>query len=327
MTFAACNFNPSSCSARPMSHCLVRVLLVACVVSIFPGSARAQDDREKRLEQFNAIEWVDGPAVGKLGSIAQAAVPASCRFTESKGAKEFMELTENPTSGEEVGALFCETATPGNPAENKRWFVIFEFDESGYVKDDEKSSLDANAILTTLREGQREGNKERRRRGWSELTLDGWKRAPYYDDRTNNLTWAVSVSDQEDTTVNHSVRLLGRGGVLKVDLVIDPGTFDRALPAFDSIIDGTSFVAGQRYAEWREGDKVAAYGLTALVAGGAGAAAVKLGRFGKLWKPIAAFFAAAWKVLAVAVAGAAAKVKAFFNKKKSQETAGSTDAA
>ena len=40
-------------------------------------------------------------------------------------------------------------------------------------------------------------------------------------------------------------------------------------------------------AEWVSGDKVAAYGLAALVAGGAGAAAVKVGLFASLAKVIA----------------------------------------
>ena len=324
MTFAAVNSRPSQRAVPSIATYGVRSLALAGAVMVLSSSVGAQQNDERRRAQFNSIEWVDGPATGRLGDIANAAVPTSCRFTEANGAKSFMEFTENPTSGDELGVLLCETLTPGNPAESKRWFVIFEFDKSGYVKDDEKSSLDAAKILATLQAGQKEGNKERRRRGWDELTLDGWARAPYYDDETHNLTWAVSVSSREDTTINHSVRLLGRGGVLKVDLVSDPGTFEGALSAFDSIIGGTSFVAGQRYAEWRQGDKVAAYGLTALVAGGAGAAAVKLGLFGKLWKPIAAFFAAAWKLIAVAAAGVATRFKSLF-RRKSAETPGSTD--
>jgi uncharacterized membrane-anchored protein len=315
MTFAVISSNSPRRAIRRLLRCLVPSLALTTALALAASDTRAQDtDEDNKRALFNAIQWVDGPATGNLRGVAEAAVPATCRFTEADGAKKFMELTENPTSGEEVGALLCETQTPGNPADAKRWFVIFEFDESGYVKDDEKSSLDADKILATLRAGQKEGNRERRRRGWDELQLDGWARAPYYDERTHNLTWAVRVVDPTDTTINHSVRLLGRGGVLKVDLVSDPSTFENALPAFDSIIDGTSFVAGQRYAEWREGDKVAAYGLTALVAGGAGAAAMKLGLFGKLWKVVATFFAAAWKAIAIAVAGIAAKVRSFFGK-------------
>jgi len=43
------------------------------------------------------------------------------------------------------------------------------------------------------------------------------------------------------------------------------------------MIGGFSYSSGYKYAEWRSGDKVAAYGLTALVAGGAGVALVKSG--------------------------------------------------
>ena len=57
-----------------------------------------------------------------------------------------------------------------------------------------------------------------------------------------------------------------------------------AVPDFDKLLAGFEFATGNRYAEWVKGDKVAAYGLTALVAGGVGAAAVKSGALGKLWK-------------------------------------------
>jgi uncharacterized membrane-anchored protein len=258
------------------------------VTLAIPTGAAAQGDADERRARFESIDWTDGPATGRLGKEAELQVAEGCRFTESKGARTFMEITENPPSGAEVGLLLCETAPEGNPAAAETWFVVFEFDPSGYVKDDEKATLDGDAILATLREGQEGGNEERRRRGWVELTIDGWIKSPYYDERTNNLTWAVSVSAEGDTTVNHSVRLLGRGGVMKADLVTGTGAFGLALPKFDEVIAGTTFVPGRTYAEWREGDKVAAYGLTALVAGGAGAAALKLGLFGKLWKVLAA---------------------------------------
>jgi uncharacterized membrane-anchored protein len=47
-----------------------------------------------------------------------------------------------------------------------------------------------------------------------------------------------------------------------------------------------TYVAGQRYAEFKQGDKIAEYGLAALVLGGAGAAALKFGFFQKFWKLI-----------------------------------------
>ena len=309
---------PSRISLRARVSTSLQALLTLSVVlaaTLIPARADAQDDAGRAA--FESIGWTDAPATVKLEKIASLDVPEGCRFTGSKGAKKFMELTENPYNGSEVGALLCETATPGNPAETQTWFVIFEFDESGYVKDEEKTTLDADAILATLREGQAEGNKERRRRGWDELTLDGWVRAPYYDEETNNLTWAVSVSAGEgDTSVNHSVRLLGRRGVLKADLVTDPSGFAAALPTFDGVIFSTIFVPGQKYSEWRDGDKVAAYGLTALVAGGAGVAAAKLGLFGKLWKVIVG----SAKLLIVGLVAIGAWIKKLFSGRSEQRS-------
>lgn len=281
-------FLPSATSARTRGgHGLVAVVALSLAFAAARPAA-AQMTEERRQELFDAIEWLEGPGKGELGDVADLRVPGDCRFTREAGAAAFMEATENPPSGTELGVLVCTSQSPGNPAQTSRWFVVFEYDASGYVKDDEKEELNAGEILETLRDGQTEGNKERRRLGFDELTLDGWIRPPYYDERTNNLTWALRVLSNSDSSVNHSVRLLGRGGVLKADLVSSPGTFEMALPLFEQVVDATSFVPGQKYAEWREGDKVAAYGLTALVAGGAGAAAMKLGLFGKLWKIIVA---------------------------------------
>jgi uncharacterized membrane-anchored protein len=291
--------------------------ILTALTGMLALTASAQPN-ERAREIFNSIEWTDGPADGRLGSVAQLSVPKGCRFTEARGAKTFLELTENPTSGTEVGVLLCSTTAADSSADAQSWFVVYEYDESGYVKDDEKTALDADKILSTLREGNAAGNKERRRRGWSELMLDGWIRAPYYDESTHNLTWATRVISEGDTAVNHSVRLLGRGGVMKVDLVTDPAALDLVLPPFDGVIATTAFRPGNTYAEWRSGDKVAAYGLTALVAGGA---AVKLGLFGKLWKLVLA----GGKAIIVAVIAALAWVRSLFRRR--QRTQGEANPA
>ncbi len=296
------------------------ILTLGFFLIIGRGTDAGAQDADSRRAAFEAIGWTDAPGVGKLGKVATLDIPEGCRFTDGKGAKKFMELTENPYNGSEVGALTCESPIPGNPAETEVWFVIFEYDGTGYVKDDEKTTLDADKILATLREGQAAGNVERRRRGWEELEIGGWMREPYYDEETNNLTWSVAVLASGDTSVNHSVRLLGRGGVLKADLVSDPSGFTLAMPTFTEVVDGTIFVPGQKYAEWRDGDKVAAYGLTALVAGGAGAAAVKLGLFGKLWK----LLAASAKLVVVGLIAVGAFIKKLFSGKSDERSPSTT---
>jgi uncharacterized membrane-anchored protein len=278
-------------SASPM------VLALALLV----GNALPAQAQDSSGDAFSKIPWKSGPVVGELGKEAQVAVPDGCVFTGEDGTRQFMELNQNPVSGIERGTILCRLLDAKGETEST-WFAVFEFDESGYVKDDEKESLDGDAILASLKKGNEHGNKERKEHGWEAIYLDGWQRAPHYDERTRNLTWATRLHGEDESKVlNHSVRLLGRGGVMSADLVVSPEYYDRALPAFDAMVGDFRYKSGHTYAEWRDGDKIASYGLTALVAGGAGAALVKTGLLQKFGKAIV-----------LALAGAAAAVKKFF---------------
>jgi uncharacterized membrane-anchored protein len=285
----------------------VRVVCAALSLALLPSAGRAQ---ERTI--WNIIDWQSGSSTGMLGLIAEQGVPEYCKFADKKGAKKFLEATGNVPSGNELGVLLCDPK-----ADSSYWFVVFDWDESGYVKDDEKSSLDATKMLKTLQDGQDAANDYRRSRGLDELLVTGWERAPYYDTLTNNLTWSVRVRTKDDPeeSINHSVRLLGRKGVMSVDLVADPEDMPTAIASFDSALTQFGFFSGQSYAEWKPGDKVAEYGLAALVTGGAGLAAVKLGLFGKAWKFIVAMFLALKKAFIALIIGIGALFKKLFKRK------------
>jgi uncharacterized membrane-anchored protein len=188
------------------------------------------------------------------------------------------------------------------PMSNDRgWWAIFEYVEAGHVADEEKDKLDAAALMKSIREGNDEGNKERRKRGWEEMEIAGWAREPFYDPTTHNLTWAILARSPKGESVNYSVRLLGREGYMSADLILSPEELQIAVASFDSLVAGYSYVAGKRYAEYRKGDKLAAYGLTALIAGGAGAVAMKTGLLAKFWK-----------LIVFGVVAAAAAIRKFF---------------
>jgi uncharacterized membrane-anchored protein len=163
---------------------------------------------------------------------------------------------------------------------------VFEFDDVGYVKDDEKDSLDADALLDSIKQGTEAGNKERLRRGWATMTIVGWEQPPHYNELTHNLEWAVKATSEGFPVVNHNTRMLGRGGVMEVTLVTDPTALAETLPKFKTMLQGFEFKQGHRYAEFRAGDKTAAYGLTGLIVGGGAAALVKTGAFKWLWKAL-----------------------------------------
>jgi uncharacterized membrane-anchored protein len=291
---------------------IVTLLLLATSPISAQDSSWAQDPWADKDSPLHRIKWTDGGQEGEIGSVAYFAIPAQCRYTDGDGAREFLSMSQNIPSGNEQGLLLC----PAKMGEAFPWFVVFTFDESGYVRDDEGKKLDSAKILATIRKGTEQANKVRKANGWDELFIDGWVRAPYYDATTNNLTWSIRGRSTDGASVNHSVRLLGRRGVLKADLVAGPEQMVNAVPVFDSLIATASFQRGQRYSEWRKGDKVAAYGLSALVVGGAGVAAVKLGLFGKLAAVFAKLFAKLGKLIIVAVAGVLAAAKKLFSRRK-----------
>jgi uncharacterized membrane-anchored protein len=265
------------------------VLVALCFLAL-PAASRAQKEEQQPQQQPEApkIKWEAGPTVGHLGDIAEINIPKGYRFTGKEGAKQVLVLTQNIPSGRELGALIPE-------ARDSDWFMIFEYHDTGYVKDDEKDKLDADALLKNLREGTEAGNEERQKRGWKPLHLVGWERAPFYDPVTHNLTWATRIKGDdpgEEPAVNHSIRLLGRRGTIDVDLVAGPREYTASVEDFNTLISGFSYNQGSRYSDFTKGDRVAEYGLAALIAGGAGAVALKTGLLAKLWKLIVVAFAA-----------------------------------
>lgn len=259
-----------------------RTLIITLVLALAGLGVRAADrqgretasDKAERL-QLNQLQR--GPVIGDLDGRAQIRVPEGFVFAGPEGTRRILEAMHNPTHGSELGLV-----APTNLA----WFVVFEFDAVGYVRDDEKTKLDADAILDSIRKGTRSGNEERRNRGWPEIEIAGWEQKPKYNDRTHNLEWAVKATSEDKSIVNHNTRVLGREGVMRVTLVTDPESLPLQIPAFRDVMTGFEFAKGHGYAEYRPGDKVAKYGLTALVVGGATAVALKTGAFKWLWKLI-----------------------------------------
>jgi uncharacterized membrane-anchored protein len=224
------------------------------------------------------IDWQDGPTTGKLGGIAEIQVPEGYRFADQAGAEKLLQLTHNLVSGRELGVMI---------AKGGDWFMIFEFSDSGYVKDDEGSKLDADAILKNITENTESANTERSKRGWKPIHITGWRTPPFYDPQTHNLTWASLVKGDnpaDEGSVNHSVRILGRRGTMDVDMVAGPGEYAELTGTFSSLMSGFHYTDGNRYSDFTKGDKMAEYGLTALIVGGGAAVALKTGLLAKLWK-------------------------------------------
>jgi uncharacterized membrane-anchored protein len=273
------------------SRCL---LAVAAAIPVLLGTGARRVEAQPR----QPIQWTAGPGTVEVGDgIAEVQLGQNHKFAGAADTKKLLTAMGNRIDNTEVGMVAPTT-------EDQDWILIFEYKDVGYVKDDEKDKIDADEILKGIQEGTEAGNKMRKERGIPGLHVVGWQEAPSYDPATHNLHWAIlGRDDQGDEVVNYNVRLLGRAGYMSVTLVESPLKLAASKPELDTVLSSFAYKQGKTYAEFIPGDKLAKYGLTALVAGGAGAAAVKLGLFAVLGKMLAKMGKAVVLLFAAAAAG------------------------
>jgi uncharacterized membrane-anchored protein len=262
-------------------------LIFASLSSAFAEDQSAPaEDRNSVRKQISELQWIRGPQEVQLFGNSTLRLPAGYMFLNPAETAKLETITHNIGGGTEY--FFAP--------EDLHWGAHFRFKDDGYVKDDE--AIDAASLLQSIKDGTEAANKVRRDRGWDEMEVVGWQTPPHYESQTNRLEWAVIGKDlkSNDSVVNFNTRILGRSGVMSVVLIAEPQALTAATDEFRSALTGFTYTPGQRYAEYRPGDKVAKYGLAALVTGGAAAIAVKTG----LWKVIAGALVAGWKFIAAA---------------------------
>jgi len=256
--------------------------------------------------------WKPGPVTVPLGHELTLAVPAEHAYLPPAQAAKLLAKMGSFHNDNLLGLVASQD-------DNADWFVTLRYEDEGYIKDDDK--IDADEILTAIREGTEESNKERVEKGFKAMKVEGWTDPPKYDKSLHHLVWALMVSDEDGQTVNFNTRILGRRGYVAINLVTGPEHLAEYKPQAATLLAATQFAAGARHQDFDEkkGDKVAEYGLAGLVLGGAGLAAakiVKIGLLAKFSKVIIALLIAGKKVVIVAlIAAAAVAKKLFFGKK------------
>lgn len=276
------------------------VIALILIVLWTPTAAIAQTDQN--FSSLRNLAWQRGPAEAAIGTKAAIEVPQGFVFLDAKDTQRFQELAHNISDGREY------LLAP----DDLGWYVLFEFSATGYIKDNEK--IDANSILENIKRRSVIANKERRRRGWGTMTVTGWRFPPRYNRTTKRLEWAVLAQDDatHEPVVNYNTRILGRTGVMSVTLVAVPQGLDQDVRQLKAILGGFQYEAGERYSEFKPGDKVAKYGLAALITGGAAAVATKTGFF----KWLAAAAIGLWKFILAGIAAFFAGIRALFKRNK-----------
>ncbi|HMU32093.1 MAG TPA: DUF2167 domain-containing protein, partial [Nitrospira sp.] len=235
-------------------------------------------------------------------------LPKGYQFLGAQETQALLKRMGNFPSGSELGLI---TAT----GEGEQWFMVVRYIDAGYVKDDDAANWDADALMTSIKEGTEEDNKNRQAQGFPPLIIRGWEEKPHYDKAANKVVWAISAQEPESPVgVNYNTLALGRQGYLSMNMVGSLEQLPVLKPHVSQLLANVEFVEGKRYTDFNSTtDKVAAVGLTALIAG----AAVKSGLLAKLWAFIIPLLVAGKKLfmlLVIALGGLAAK----YLKKKPQ---------
>jgi uncharacterized membrane-anchored protein len=260
------------------------------------------------------VNWISGSQVVKMGNdLAQLNLPKDYLFANAEDTYKLMDYLGNPPSQKEMGLVI-----PSN--KQKDWMVVFSYDPLGYVKDDEAQSIDKDAILKNIKEATEQDNKQRQAKGIPPLEVTGWVEEPHYDSKNHYLVWAIAALTNGRQVLNYNTRKLGRYGVTSINLVVNPKNLPQAKPELEKLIESYTYVQGKQYTDFIPGqDKVAEIGLTALIAGGSGAAVVKSGLLTKILLFLAVALKKVWFIVII---GGAAAVRRLFggNKNKAVES-------
>jgi uncharacterized membrane-anchored protein len=219
-------------------------------------------EAEKNLQyRTGEIKLRDGLAVIHL--------PDGYRYLDEVQAEKVLtRMWGNPEGGGTLGMILAPNVTP---LMDDSWAVIIQYDEDGYVKDDDAEKIDYDDLLKDMQKSAQENNKERGKEGYDPIHIVGWAEKPHYDKAAHKLHWAKELrfGDAKENTLNYNIRILGRRGVLVLNAVSGMSSFETVKEGVKPILAAVDFQEGHRYSEFDPKlDKVATYGIGGLVAGG-----------------------------------------------------------
>jgi uncharacterized membrane-anchored protein len=263
-------------------------LVLLALIFTATGGVRAQEDTNRIPARIVALlqdlKYQSGE-IDLRGGLAKLTVPKEFNFLGPNDAETVLvKIWGNPPSDDKpLGLLIPAGLTP---VSSNVWVVTIDYSEDGYVKDDEASKINYDDLLKKMQKDIAEHNSARQKEGYPAITLVGWAEPPHYDAAAHKLYWAkqLKFEGEKQDTLNYSIRMLGRRGVLELNAIAGMeqlGEIDRQTPQILGMVD---FKEGSRYADFNpKVDKVATYGIAALVAGGTLAAAAKFGLLKGLW--------------------------------------------
>ncbi|QSX37242.1 DUF2167 domain-containing protein [Shewanella sedimentimangrovi] len=256
-------------------HQALRGLLATLLLSLSAQSALAEDTPADQQAAYQA--WAEEfvasltPEKGTIvlpGGKATLEVPDNFYYLNPEDSRRVLEEAwGNPAQDLHLGMLFPAEYSPVDAA---AWGVTLDYEEEGYVSDEDAADIDYADLLKTMQSDIAESSQARVEMGYEPIRLVGWATQPYYDAAQHKLYWAkeLQFGDSTEHTLNFNVRVLGRQGVLLMNFVAGMSQLEEIQAGREEVLAMASFNEGHTYSEFNpEIDKVAAYGIGGLIAG------------------------------------------------------------
>ena len=264
-------------------------------------------DVEAMIQQYQdstvaAFNYEHG-TVQLANGVASLVLPTGFKFLgQEQGTQVVRDLWGNKGAEGILGVIFPEN---DDPFSDSSYAYVIQYDESGYVEDDDADDIDYDEMLKEMQKDELETNQQRASMGMEPMYLLGWAAPPFYDEDRKVLHWAKEIKfgdSAEMNTLNYNVRVLGRKGVLVLNAVAAMSELEMVKQHVPEVLNIVQFSDGYKYEQFDSGvDKVAAYTIGGLVAGKVLAKVgilAGLAKFGKvIFLAIAAAFGGLWKLI------------------------------
>jgi len=245
--------------------------------------AHAQDDdaqaRAKMQQFISSLHFKEGE-IAVPGAQARFKLGPDFSYLEQADARRVVEqLWGNPPDESVLGLVVPRGR---GLLDQHGWAVVVTYSDDGYVSDEDAAKIDYAKLLKDMQAETRAANGERKDAGYEPVNLVGWAVPPRYDGASKKLYWAkeLDFAGTDQHTLNYDIRVLGRRGYLSLNAVAGVSDLADVQSGMQQLLPMTEFDAGSRYADYdAKNDKLAAYGIAALIGGGI---AAKAGLFAKL---------------------------------------------
>ncbi|HEY0978885.1 MAG TPA: DUF2167 domain-containing protein [Flavobacteriales bacterium] len=278
------------------------------------GEVKMEAGQQAYIDSIEGSFTYQHGRVELSNGVAGLDIPKGFKFLDQQqSADVIVGLWGNPDADGVLGMVLPEEI--GVLSDGSYAFVV-QYDEMGYVKDDDADDVDYDELAEEMKSGEAEHNAERAKNGYEPMYFIGWATKPFYDKEHKVLHWAKEIKFGDSTTVNtlnYNVRVLGRKGVLVLNAVSTMNELALVQQHIPDVLEMVQFNDGFRYEQFdSKVDDVAAWTIGGLVAG---KVLAKAGILALVLKNI--------KLVLIALAAAGAGIFRFFGgkKKKKEEEA------